>query len=118
MENAKGNLDRMECYTSSDLAKMVEIIQAPVRDCDVSFVLYLQTDTSNGESPLVTVAVSRMSLSDSQADSHGQSPAVGFRHSQTMGSTPRKLPCVYTRCMHRNSTRWRMMRCKQSDNIV
>lgn len=30
MENAKGNLDRMECYTSSDLAKMVEIIQAPV----------------------------------------------------------------------------------------
>lgn len=118
MENAKGNLDRMECYTSSDLAKMVEIIQAPVRDCDVSFMLYPQTDTSNGESPLLTVAVSRISLSDSQADRHGQSPVVGFRHSQAMGSTPRKLPCMYTRCIHKNNTRWHMMRCKQSDNIM
>lgn len=30
--NAKGNLDRMECYTNTNLAKMVEIIQTPVRD--------------------------------------------------------------------------------------
>lgn len=42
--NAKGNLDRMECYTNSDLAKMAEIIQTPVRDYDVSFMRYRQTD--------------------------------------------------------------------------
>lgn len=43
-ENAKGNLDRAECYTNSNLAKTVEIIQMPVRDYDVSFMLYPQTD--------------------------------------------------------------------------
>lgn len=43
-EKAKGNLDRAECYTNSNLAKTVEIIQMPVRDYDVSFMLYPQTD--------------------------------------------------------------------------
>lgn len=46
-ENAKGNLDRTECYANSDLAKMVEILQTPVWDSDVSFMLYPQTETSN-----------------------------------------------------------------------
>lgn len=49
IESAKGNLDRMECYTKCILTKTVEIIQMSIRNY-VSFMLYPQTLKTGGMS--------------------------------------------------------------------
>lgn len=82
----------MECYTNSNLPKIVEIIQMPVRDYDVSFVLY---PLKTGGCLLLIVVVSMTSPTNKIKPSdtcaiHVQSHVVGFRHFQFMARAPVK----------------------------
>lgn len=61
-ENAKGKLDGMECYTNSNLPKIVEIIRTLCRDTMVFLSWFIHKQILNtGGCLLLTVAVSMTS---------------------------------------------------------
>lgn len=89
-KNAKGNFDRMECYTNSNLAKMVEIIQTPVRDWCLFYALSTNRYLKREECLLSLWWFLWHHRQTDIGAIRVQIPVVGFRHSQNMGPAPRK----------------------------
>lgn len=112
-ENAKNDLDRLECYTNRSLAQTAEIIQKPR---ERSWCLFLgffppvEIESRRNEVACLWSFLWHHPCSDSAAIPV-RSLRVGLRHSQNMGLAPENS--WWEQMSPKNSTQWHLVRCKQ-----